>query len=156
MLAEASSFDEPIPQSWQAGAISESPSPWLKLFPHPGDSLRLHPTQLSGPPKLFPAAFSYGWPVVGIVSEYPKICQKSSTWPQHALYHVAPGLALAAASLGLQLGLTRTPPSPAQVAAVCRSLCSSSRLALGRTKQVAELDLYLPEGPRASVPNGQL
>ena len=36
-------------------------------------------------------------------------------------HSVAPGLALWADSFGSQLGLTRAPPNPAQVAAICLS-----------------------------------
>ena len=64
----------------------------------------------------------------------------------------APDPALPAVYLCLQLGLSWALPSPAQVAAICRSLCSSCRWASGKTQVVADLDLRLPGGPRAMAP----
>ena len=73
-----------LPQhSQQADTISESPSTWLTLFaPHWWP----HPTQLSGPTKLFPVAFPYKWLVLTNASDFPKFSQTSSMWPQWALY----------------------------------------------------------------------
>ena len=62
----------------------------------------------------------------------------------------------AAASLGSQLGLSWAPTSPAEVAAICGSLCSSCWVALDRTQVAADLGLHLLGGRRASAPVGQL
>ena len=62
---------------------------------------------------------------------------------------VIPGAALVTPGLGSQLGLLWAPPRPAQLAAICRSLCSSCQVVPGRAEAVAE-------GPRASTPSGQL
>ena len=70
----------------------------------------------------------------------------------HSSSQPAPGLMLAAAGLGSQFGLAGAPPSPAQVAAICISLCSSYQLALDRTQAAADLGLNLLGDPRASVP----
>ena len=48
----------------QAGTITKSPSTWLTLFTLPCDSLRPHPTQFLGPPKLLPVRFPYKWPIL--------------------------------------------------------------------------------------------
>ena len=68
----------------------------------------------------------------------------------------APSLALIAAGLGSQLGLSWAPPGPAQVAALWRQLCSWCQVALGRAQVVTELHLHFIGGPRAITPSGQL
>ena len=116
------------------------------------------PPQLLGPPKLFPVAFPYKWPVLAHASDFPKISQISSIWPWHAPYLLLSGpiLTLAIASLGSHLDFTWTPLSPGQVAATYRSLCSSFWVVPGEAQAVADLGLYLTGGLRASTPNGQL
>ena len=53
---------------------------------------------------MFLVAFPYEWLVLAYASDFSKFCQTSNIWLQQALYfHVAPGPALAAASLGSQL-----------------------------------------------------
>ena len=59
--------------------------PYLRLhqrgshcLPHPDNSLKPHPPQLSGTPKLFPVAFSYEWPILAHVSDFPKISQQAA------------------------------------------------------------------------------
>ena len=50
------------PQSQHVGAMSETPSTWFIPLLCPGDSLRLRPTQLSGPPNIssgFPKQMAY-------------------------------------------------------------------------------------------------
>ena len=69
---------------------------------------------------------------------------------------VAPDTALAAAGLTSQLGLTWILPSPAQVAAICRSLCSLCQVAPDKTQAVPDLGLHLLGGLRASTLSGQL
>ena len=69
----------------------------------------------------------------------------TSKWPQAWL---------AAAGLCSQFGLSWAPSSPAEVAAICRSLCSSQQLVPGRVQVVA--DLYFAGGPRARASSGQL
>ena len=54
-------------------------------FPCPG-SLRPCPIRLSGPPKLLVVAFSHKWSVLAHASDFPKISQTSSIWPQCILY----------------------------------------------------------------------
>ncbi|KAF6130891.1 hypothetical protein HJG60_007848 [Phyllostomus discolor] len=125
------SFDEPIPH--RGGR--QVPYPSLHqggphCWPHPDDSLRLCPTKLTDPPRLFPLSFLYHWPALAHASDFPKISQTSSIWPQPALYFLLSGLmpALAASGCGSQLGFFWAPPRPAQVAAICRLFCSSSWL----------------------------
>ena len=91
VLAEA--FDEPSPH--RAG----KQVPHLSLYqpgshcsPGAGDSLRPSPTQLVGPPKLFPVDFPYKWPVLAHASDFPKISQTSSPWPQCTPYLSLSGL----------------------------------------------------------------
>ena len=69
---------------------------------------------------------------------------------------MAPGLALVATSLGLQLGLSWALPSPTQIEAICILLCSLCQVALSSEQAVADLDLHLPGGPISSVPSGQI
>ena len=69
---------------------------------------------------------------------------------------MAPGLALAAASLGSQLGLSWAPPSPAQVAAIFRLLCSTFGVALDGAQVENDLGLHLSGDRRASEPSGHL
>ena len=71
-------------------------------------------------------------------------------------HYLAPDLILVAPGLGLQLGLSQATSSPAQVAAICRSLCSSCQVAWGRAQAAADLGLHLKVGPRASTVSGQL
>ena len=66
-------------------------SPYLRLhqpgshcLPHLGDSRRLNPTQLSGPPQLFPVTFPYEWLVCAPASDFPKFSQKSTSGPGEA------------------------------------------------------------------------
>ena len=59
-------------------------------------------------------------------------------------------------SLDSQLGFTWESPGPAQVAAICRLLGSSWRVALGRIQVGADLSLHHPGNPRACAPSGQL
>ena len=61
----------------------------------------------------------------------------------------APDLALAAASLGSQFGFTWEPSSAAPGAVICRLICSSNRVILGRAQVVAG-----PGNPKAFVPSG--
>ena len=80
-------FDEPSPhRASRLVPYLRLPQPDSQGLPHPSDSLRPGLTQLSGPPKLFPGAFPYKWPVLAHVSDFPKISQTSSIWPQQALY----------------------------------------------------------------------
>ena len=72
------SFSEPSSQSWQVGAILRLHQPGSHCWPHPGDPLRPCPTQLSGPPKLFPGAFPYEWFVLAHVLDFPSFSQTSS------------------------------------------------------------------------------
>ena len=97
-------------QSWQAGAISETPSTGLTLFATTWGS----PETLSHP-NYGPThtAFPYKWLVLAHASQLPKSHQTSDSWPQWA-----PGLALAEASLDSQLGLTWESPNTEQVAAI--------------------------------------
>ena len=120
------SFDEPSPQSPQAGATSESPLTWLTLFPCPGDSFRPYPIQLAAPPTIS-VAFLYEWLVLAHASDFPKIAKTSRIEPQHTLYLLLSDLrpSTSSNSFGSQLGLTGAPSSPAQVAATYRLLCSS-------------------------------
>ena len=60
------------PQSWQAGAISESPS-----TSHLGNPLRLQPSQFMGPPKLLTVIFPYEWLVLAYASQLPNSCQRN-------------------------------------------------------------------------------
>ena len=67
--------------------------PYLKLYqpgshcsPFSGETLRPCPIHLLSPPKLFPIDFPYGWSVLSHVSNFPKISQVSSIWPQCAPY----------------------------------------------------------------------
>lgn len=74
----------------------------------------------------------------------------------HTSHQVAPDLAVAAACLVLQLGFSKTLPSPAQVIAIFRLLCSSIWVTLGRTQVLADLGLYLLKFLKASIPVRQL
>ena len=69
---------------------------------------------------------------------------------------MAPGPALATDGLGSQPGHTWAPPSPAQVAAICRSLYSLCQVAPDRTQAEAGLGLHFPGYPRAGAPSRQL
>ena len=52
---------------------------------------------------------------------------------------MAPGPELTTAGLGSQLGLVWSPPSPAQVAAICRSFCSLCCVTPDGTQVVTDL-----------------
>lgn len=68
---------------------------------------------------------------------------------------MAPGLALAAASLGSQNDLAWAFPSPATEAAICRLLFSLFWVGLGIKQLATDLGPHLPGGLRGSTPNGQ-
>ena len=70
------------PESWQVGTIWRLYQPGSHCLSHPSDSPRPCPTQLSGPPKLFPVAFPYEWLVLAHASDFPKSSQTSSIWLQ--------------------------------------------------------------------------
>ena len=126
-------------------------------MPHPGDSLRPCLTQIAHPLKLFSVFFPYEWLVLAHASDFPKIFQISSIWPMCLYFTTSgPSPSTGRASFGSQLGLAWAPPSPAQLAAICRSLCISGRVTLRRTKVVADLGLHYPGGPRVRTPSGQL
>ena len=93
-----------------------------------------------------------------MLQTFLKISQRSSIWPLLTLYHLlsCPGPALAATSLGSHLGISWGPPSPVQVAAICRSLCSLCQVAPDKTQAVPDLGLHLLGGLRASTLSGQL
>ena len=57
----------------------------------PDDSLRSCSIQLLVPPNPFPVAFPYEWPVLALASNFPKISQESSIWPQCAPYPLLSG-----------------------------------------------------------------
>ena len=143
-------------QSWQAGTISGSPSTWLTLFSSPWCFLRSHPTQLVGPPKLFPMAFPYKWPILVHASYFPKISQKDSIWRQHALYLslTGPRPRTSGSQPWFTVWLRLDTPSAAQVAAICRLLCTSCCVALHRTQAKADAALCLLGGSRASIHSG--
>ena len=65
--------------------------PGSHCLSHPGDSLRPHPTKITGPLKLFIVTFPYKWPVLAHASDFPKISQTSSIWPQCAPYLLLSG-----------------------------------------------------------------
>ena len=123
-------------------------APYLRLhqpgslcLPQTGDSLRPCPTQLLGQLKCFPWLFrmnGFSLPMIQIFLNYVKQVAPGLSEPCTSCY-IAPGLALAAACLGSQLGLTCAPPSSAQEAAICRSLCSLCCMTLDRTQAVADL-----------------
>ena len=70
----------------------------------------------------------------------------------HTSGFLASAPALGETCVGSQFGLSWAPPSQAQVEAIFRLLCTSCQVA-----QAGQwLTLYLPGGPRASVPRGQL
>ena len=79
-----------------------------------------------------------------LTSVYPvPLAKMTQSWEKHhlALVHSldSPGIS-----------------SPAQVAVICRSLCSSCQVAHCRAQVAAGLGQYLPGGPRGSIPSGQL
>ena len=68
LLAEAIvAFLSLSSQSQQADTIPKSPSAWLTRFTVP---------------KTFPVAFPYKWPLLAHATDFPKISQTSSLWPQ--------------------------------------------------------------------------
>ena len=67
---------------------------------------------------------------------------------------MAPGKALGATSLDLQLHVRIFKPSTSS--SHLRLLCSSFRVALGRTQVEDDLSLHHPEKLRAYTPSGQL
>ena len=54
--------------------------PGSHCLSHLGDSSRPCPTELSGPHKLFPVAFSYKWLDLTHASDFPKFSKTSSIW----------------------------------------------------------------------------
>ena len=146
----------PSPTRWQASTISESVhQPGYHSLSHLGDSLRLLPTKPAGLPRYFQWLFHMNvlsWLMLQtflkFLRDFPKISQTSSIWPLCNLYLLLssprPGTR---GSLGLQLGFSRAPPSPAQVAATCRSFCSLCQVAPGRAPAVA--DFVPPRRPQS-------
>ena len=105
-------------------------------------------------------AFPYKWVVLAHASDFPKFSHTSSIWLQQEPIPLAKlpqaWRYLTATSLASQSGFAWPPPSPAQVAAICRALRSLYQVALGGTGVAADLGLHLPGGPRASTPAAEL
>ena len=74
----------------------------------------------------------------------------------HMSCQVAPGPALAAASVSSQLGFSWEYPGPAQVAATYRLFCRLCSMAPGRTQVGADLGLHHLGNLWANEPHGQL
>ena len=116
------------------------PLPWS--FP---EALH-HPTFR---PTLFPVSFSNEWPILSHASDFSDIFQTSSIWPQCAMY---PRPDISSTAL-VQSWTSPGTSSPAQLSAICRSLCSSCWVALGRTHvAAADLGLYSQEAPEPAYP----
>ena len=106
--------------------------PYLRLhqpgsycLPHLGNPLSFYPTQLLGPPKLFPVVFLFSglpWLMLQMFLNSFKAAASYLSMLCAWLSGAQPALAAVVRS---QLGLSWTPPHPAQVAAHCRLLCSS-------------------------------
>lgn len=100
---------------------------------HSGDFLRSCSTQTAGPPKLHPLAFPNKWTVLAYASNFPKNLSKihksqtSRLWPLCALILLnSPGPGRHQWGC---LSLSQAPPSLAQVATICRTLCNSCQVA---------------------------
>ena len=120
-------FSKLPPHSWQAGALSETPSTWLTLFDPPWISpgIPFHPTQLSSPLKLLFHRNGWSWL---ILYNFPNPLKQATAGLSEPRY-----MSLAAASPDSQLGFTWKSPSPAQVAAISYCFISSGRVAPGKT-----------------------
>ena len=139
------SFSEPSPHkaTEPAGRYHIWDSINLAHTVYPGDSLRPNPAppNFQGHPSCFQWLFpmnDLSWSMLQIFLTSLK--QATSGLSERCTSHlVAPGLSLAAAGLGSQLGLAWPPPSPAQEVAFCRSLCSLCCETLNRIQAVADL-----------------
>ena len=131
--------------------------PGSHCSPCPDDSLRPRPTQFAGPPNLFPVDFPHEWPILAHTSDFPKISQTSSIWPQHAPYlsPSGPSPGTNGSQLWFATCLSWAPPSSAQVAAICKLLCSSFWVAPGKTQEAVDFGQYLLGDSRASSLSGQ-
>ena len=97
----------------------------------------------------------YCFPCTGI---YPRLrlTQLRGCLQPHTSSYTAPGPALVATRFGSQFGSAWEPPSPEQLVAICRLLCSSHWVAPGGTQVVADSDLRCFGNPRACAPSRQL
>ena len=96
------------------------------------------PSKLSRQPKLFPVTFPYKWPVLAHTLDYPKISRSISLWLQCDPYFLlsGPGPVTGDSWSCITAWPLWAPPSPAQVAVICRLLCSSFQEAPGRAQMV--------------------
>ena len=143
------SLDEPS-QSHQVGTIYETPSTWLTVFSLPWwfPEALSHPTFFGrwvdwGGASFFRWRFHKNglfWPMLQIFPSCLNHAASSFSEPCTS-HEVAPGPALAAAAiLSSQLGLAWAPPSPEQVAAICRSFCCLCCVTPDRTQVLADIE----------------
>ena len=127
-------------------------------WPCPDHSLRLRPTRLSDPPRLFPWSFLYQWPALAHTSDFLKSPKKQYLasacpvflvkWPQASTSSIWMWFT---AWLLLGSHLQDTSKSP-QVAAICRLFCSSSWLAQAEHRQQSTLACTSWEAPELVYP----
>ena len=138
------------PQSQQTGTISKIPSTWLTLFDPPwmtrlADRQRLHPTELTDPPKLL--FHVNGWSRL-------KLCNFLNPTKQAAAGFSEPqarkGQPRFTAWLCLEI------PKPSTSSSYLRFLYNSGRVAPGKTQVVADLGLQHLGNPRASALSEEL
>ena len=125
---------------------------------HLRDSQRLSPTQFTGPPKLLSPMNGWSWlrlhTFLNPLKQATAGLSKSLGLVPVLLSGPSPGLA--AASLHSPFSFAWESPGPAQVAAICRLLCSLYRVATGGTQVGADLGLHHLGNPRACAPSRQL
>ena len=108
--------------------------PSSNFSPLPGDSFRPHPTQCASQTKLFfQWLFHTNAPFQLMLQTFLKSLKQEASGLSMYLSLSGPRPDTRVAVFDSQLGLSWAPLSPAQIAAICRSLCSSCRVAPHRT-----------------------
>ena len=90
---------------------------------------------------------------------YPNKCNFKNVCSDSQLPYLwlsNPRLGTSSSQLWIIVWLAWKPQSPAQVGAICRLLCCSGWVALGRTQVVADPGLQHLGNSRACIPSGQL
>ena len=117
------------------GTLYETPSTCLTVCPILDFPRNPTPPKFQAHASCFQWLFhtnSLSWLMLPILLKSLKQAASGLIMPCTS-HKVVPTLALAAADLGSQLGVTWAPPGPAQIAAIGRPFCSSCWMAPGKT-----------------------
>ena len=134
--------------------------PSLHFLPCPGGALRLHPTQLTGPPKLLIMIVLYEWLVLTMLHNCLNTRKQAtasfSEPPPPYLFLSSPRPSTSSRQARFTAWLHLRISKPYTSSSHLRLLYSSCRVAPRRTQVGADLDMNHPGNPKTSALSGQL